>query len=506
MSQYRPVLFFPGWETLPYDTADPHPEKVIARIESLFHLQRQEAFPIVVAPLPALMQHCIPSQDLKKSIIVIKCHDLINREFLLERLVISGYRNVPLVEEQGEFSVRGGIVDIFPPLCVSPIRLEFFGDTVDSIRRFNPITQRSISNQEEVHILPVSEIILDELSKNRALEQIERLHQQECIPPRLRKIMKEKIKGEGHFQGISFLLELFYESLGTLIQYFPDDAIVWFYGVSDWEQRTADYAEKITQSFTSAQEEEKISSLGTKLYFTPEQTNKTLAPFTKVTIDSLEIFCPEENSVAFSTSDNQGLFREIMETKSRGRPLAKLAQKIKNWLNDYFLIVLVMYSNIQMKRLQDLLDGYGLPITMGEDFSFLSHGNSGKGELILTLGQIQRGFCSHSGRVVVLTEGELFGEKFFHGKKIEPVEGDPISSLDDLHVEDFVVHVDYGIGRTKDFIPWRWVEIEMTFSLSNTGTRIGFMFRLFGLTWSKNLGAGRRKLYRCLTNWEERPG
>jgi len=78
-ARYRPVLFFPSGETLPYDTADPHPEKVIARIESLFYLQQQEAFPIVVAPLPALMQHCIPLQDLKKSIIVINCRDPINR-------------------------------------------------------------------------------------------------------------------------------------------------------------------------------------------------------------------------------------------------------------------------------------------------------------------------------------------------------------------------------------------------------------------------------------------
>jgi transcription-repair coupling factor (superfamily II helicase) len=448
-AQYRPVLFFPSGETLPYDTADPHPEKVIARIESLFHLQQQEAFPIVVTPFPTLMQHCIPPQDLNKSIIIINYGDPINRGFLLERFVFCGYHNVPLVEERGEFSVRGGIVDIFPPLYPYPIRLEFLGDTVDSIRLFNPITQRSISNREEVHILPVSEIILDKLSKTRALEQIELLHQQESIPPRLRKIVKEKLKEEGHFQGISFLLQLFYESLGTLIQYFSDDAIVWFYGVSDWEQRMADYAEKITQSFTSAQEKEKISSLGTKLYLTPEQVNKTLASFTKVSIDSLEIFRSEENSLTFSTSDNQGLFREIMETKSRGRPLAKLVQKIKDWLNDYFLIVLVMYSPIQLKRVQDLLDGYEMPITMCEDFSFLMHDNSGKGEFILTLGQIQRGFCSNVDRVVVLTEGEVFGEKFSHGKKIEPIEGDPISSLDDLHVEDFVVHVDYGIGQYK---------------------------------------------------------
>jgi len=196
-----------------------------------------------------------------------------------------------------------------------------------------------------------------------------------------------------------------------------------------------------------------MSNLGTKLYLTPEQTSTALAPFTKVLIDSLEIFDPRENSFTFSTSDNQGLFHEIMETKSQGRPLAKLGKKLKDWLNDYFLIVLVMYSPIQLKRLQDLLDGYGLPITMCENFSFLEHGISGQGNLILTLGHIQRGFCSNTDRIVVLTEGEVFGEKFSHGKKIEPIEGDPIYSLEDLQVEDFVVHVDYGIARYKGLHP-----------------------------------------------------
>ena len=446
---YRPVLFFPSWETLPYDTADPHPEKVIARLESLYHLQQQESFPIVVATLQAVMQHCISLPDLKKSIISINYHKQIDRDFLLERLVSSGYQNAPLVEERGEFSVRGGILDIFPPLYASPIRLEFFGDRVDSIRHFNPVTQRSISTLEKIIILPASEIILDEKSKNRALEQLEVLQQTDSIQPRLRKELREQIKTKGHFPGISFLLELFYNSLGTLTQYLSGDSIVWFYGISDWEDAIADYWEKISESLLSAQNESKKSSLGTNLYLRPEEIKRSLAAFTNIWIRALEIFNPEETSFSFSTSDNQDLFKEIIEAKSRSRPFAKLVQKIQTWLREYYLVVLVVYSDIQKKRLQDLIAGYGLTATICDDFSSLQGFKPGKKGLILTLGQIQRGFRSQTDKIVVLTEGEVFGEKISHWKKVEPIEGDPISTLDDLQVNEFVVHVDYGVGQYK---------------------------------------------------------
>jgi len=444
---YRSVLFFPSWETLPYDTTEPHPEKVVARLEALYHLQKQDSFPIVVTPFSALMQQCVSLQSLEKSIISIDFVRQTDREPLVEKLVFSGYRNVPLVEERGEFSVRGGIVDVFCPLYPYPIRLEFCADKVDSIRQFNPATQRSISRQEEVHILPVSEIILDESSRERALERVASF--KDDLEPDLWREFKEKLKGDGHFQGISFLLELFDESLGTLTRYLPDDSVVWFYDVSDWEEKIADYSETIAQSLASAQKEKKLSSLGEHLYLTPEQTKETLSPFSKVWVSSLELFRLKETSLTFSTSDNQDLFREIMETKTRGRPLAKLVKKIQDWLNDYFLIVLVSYSDIQKKRLQDLLGNYGLTATVCEDFSFPQHVKKEKAELILTSGHIQRGFRSPDDKVVVLTEGEIFGEKFSHWKKIEPREGDPISSLDDLQVEDFVVHVDYGIGQYK---------------------------------------------------------
>ncbi|MBW1679248.1 MAG: hypothetical protein JRJ08_03765, partial [Deltaproteobacteria bacterium] len=360
----KPVLFFPSWETLPYDTINPHPEKVISRLETLYHLQKsgEDPYPIVVLPLRALMQHCIPSDDLKKAVVSVQFQDEINRDHLVERLVAGGYRNVSLVEERGEFSVRGGILDVFPPLYFHPIRLELFGDRVESIRQFNPATQRSVSNLESFSIIPVSEIILDNPSKKRALESIETLQSKGEIPSSLGKKFKEKFSQNSQFPGISFLLEFFYKQLSTLPHYLPEDSIVWCYGVPDFTGEITAFFDAVTQNLSASRAEGKVSSLGSNLYLTPDETREALTPFTKIWTESLDVFSPEKNNLTFSTSDNKDIYRQIMERRTRIRPLAKLVQTFEEWLNEYYIIILVTHSDNQKKRLQELLGNYGLTL------------------------------------------------------------------------------------------------------------------------------------------------
>jgi len=445
----RPVYFFPDWEILPYDTADPHPEKVIARIECLYNLQQVTSAAIVVAPLFTLMQHCIPPSWLKSSIISIRSQKEYHQDLLINHLISFGYRRVSLVEERGEFSVRGGILDIFPPLYAHPVRIEFWGDLIDSIRFFNPITQRSIAHQEEIFILPVSEVILNKSTKLRATAAIDSPELKDKVSSRLRKMAKNKIVEEGHFSGIAFLLNLFYDSSSTITQYLPPNTIVCFYELPDWEQRISDYEKKIAENFALAQQKEKISGLGINFYLSSEETKKDLFRFTQLTVEPLEIVSPEVSSFIFSVSDHRTLLPEIIAAKSRTRPFAKLVEKIKEWLDNYFLVIIVVYSEVQRKRVHELLQGYGLPVTLAKESALYPSPLFEKGGLVLALGQLQQGFFSPPDRLAVLTEGEIFGEKFAYWKKTEPVEGEPIFSLDDLQVDDFIVHVDYGIGQYK---------------------------------------------------------
>ncbi|MDP6495148.1 MAG: transcription-repair coupling factor, partial [Dehalococcoidia bacterium] len=128
---------FPSWEILPFEKLSPHPDLVAGRLEGLYHLLEGKA-PILVSTPSALLQKVIPKEALKQSYLYLVAGEDRTRESLLEHLTAWGFQNVPLVEERGDFSARGGILDIFPPAYPRPVRLEFDGDRLESIRGFDP--------------------------------------------------------------------------------------------------------------------------------------------------------------------------------------------------------------------------------------------------------------------------------------------------------------------------------------------------------------------------------
>lgn len=446
----RPVCFFPSWETLPYDKTEPHQEKVISRIESLHTLRMSEYHPIVVAPLRALMQRCLPPSVLDECVISLQVDQEIDRDELMHRLLSLGYRQVPLVEEPGEFSVRGGIVDLYPPRHTLPVRAELFGDTVESLRLFHPVTQRSLSSVGKTPILPVSEIIVNEATAAQALATIEKRKAEEPIPARLIKGVQEKIGLRAHFSGISFLMEFFYEHPGTLFDYLSDQVIAWFTDVGDWRERVDSFFDTVASARAESEEEGNIASLGSGLYLTPQELAAHLEVYARVRTGSLTILEGDATAVSFSTSENVDLYRNLVDKRSEARPLAQLVKLFREWLDDYYSIVLVTHSETQKRRFHDLLEEYALIVQGPASLSLSRLGPSTDGIIQLTIGQIQRGFRSAADRIAILTEAEVFGERQAQRKRVKVRDAaEAISSLEDLKVDECVVHVDYGIGRYK---------------------------------------------------------
>ncbi len=166
----RRLHLFPSWEVLPFENLSPHPENIAGRLEGLYKLIEEPA-PILIATPAALMQRVIPKEALKKSYLYIVVGQDLPREGLLDHLIHWGFQNVPLVEERGDFSVRGGIVDLFPPGYGRPIRLEFDGDRLESIREFNPANQRTEAVQEEFILLPMKEFALKRAGIEESLKR-----------------------------------------------------------------------------------------------------------------------------------------------------------------------------------------------------------------------------------------------------------------------------------------------------------------------------------------------
>ncbi len=443
------VRVFSGWETLPYDTTDPHFEKVVARLETLHYLRMSRQHPVVIAPLRALSQRCIPADALENAVMPLYVEQEIDRDVLIRRLVSIGYRTVPLVEEPGELSVRGGIVDVFPPSEQHPVRIEFYGDRVDSIRLFNPSTQRSLSVLESVRILPVSEIILNEQTKKQALRTIEELRDDERVPAQLIWEAKEKIASGAFFPGISFLIDAFYERAGTLFDYLPAKTVTWFCGLPDVNERVESFFDNALKQRGSGLEDGKVSTLGAHLYLTPEEISNRFDSYQRVMVSSLERHESEKRVLTFSVAENRDVYRGIVEQRSETRPLAQFIAKIHDWLADYYTVVLVAHSDVQNRRLKELLEGYGLAPDLCETLSAEPFFATAQGRLFLIQGEIREGFRSAPDRLIVLTEAEVFGEKVSQRKRLTVTAGEDVSTLQDLNTDDFVVHVDYGIGRYK---------------------------------------------------------
>jgi transcription-repair coupling factor (superfamily II helicase) len=170
------VALFPAWEVLPSDTMNPSDDIVAERLDTLRRLAtalEQEQRMMVVMPVRSLMQRVIPRKQLEEGTLSLRCGQEIDLDALLERLIKLGYTREVMVENRGEVSVRGGIVDIFPISAELPFRFEFFGDEIESIRRFEPETQRSVSSEEGVQILPRSEkALLTKLEKQGGLDAL----------------------------------------------------------------------------------------------------------------------------------------------------------------------------------------------------------------------------------------------------------------------------------------------------------------------------------------------
>ena len=159
------VIYFPPWDCLPYDRVSPSPQVVSARLAALFQLLQPAKGPrICLTTVAALLTKVMPRAQLQKAGYLIKAGTQTDPEKLQAYLAHNGYQRVDTVREAGEFARRGGLFDLFPPGREQPVRLDFFGDTLESMRAFDAATQRTIEPVKELRLLPVAEYVLDDES------------------------------------------------------------------------------------------------------------------------------------------------------------------------------------------------------------------------------------------------------------------------------------------------------------------------------------------------------
>jgi len=201
---------FPPYDISPLTGISPHREVVARRLKSLYALMT-EADTVVVTSLEAVLYRILPKEALVKSLEYLETGEEVDRERLMRTLEINGYQRVSIAEELGDYSVRGGVIDIYSPVYPMPVRLEFWGDRLESIRQFDPLSQRSQGHMDEMVLLPASEIIMDESAVKRARSM-----------GRLPKTQKD---GMG-FPGQEAWISHFYKGLDTIFKYLPSNGLI----------------------------------------------------------------------------------------------------------------------------------------------------------------------------------------------------------------------------------------------------------------------------------------
>lgn len=221
------VQLFPDWETLPYDGFSPHQDIVSQRLETLYLLSKKQPG-IFIVPINTLLQRLAPVDYVGQHLMYLKVGETINTDEFKRKLEKSGYLHVSQVMTHSEFSVRGSIIDLFPMGSEQPFRIDLFDDEIDSIRYFDPETQRGLEETKEIRLLPAREFPTDKEAitgfRERYLDKFERSNTADK-----ESIFYQVSKGTMP-SGIEYYLPLFFETTSTLFDYLNDDALMLYYG------------------------------------------------------------------------------------------------------------------------------------------------------------------------------------------------------------------------------------------------------------------------------------
>jgi len=432
----------PAWEMRPYDALTPHPEVEATRLATLARLAAGR-LRAVVLPVQALLQKLIPRQVLAQLSESFELDGDYPRQRFVDRLLELGYQPVPLVEDRGSFSVRGDILDLFPPTGERPLRLEFFGDTLESIRPFDPVSQRSLEERiQRVELQPARELVLAGEHLEHFLARLKERCDELGLPRSAREAVAEEAREGLLAPGRSFLLPLNYPQLDSLFDY-ADDARWVLVDPPAIEQEADAFAGEVHEGEATAARRDEPFVTAQSLYLSPEELDRQLSLRPRLDFSELQVYRLEDDHPLFRIeAQGNGDLRADLQQPDGG--LQGLAERFDEWRQADWRVLLVCHTRGQAERLADLLAPYGFELPTNP---LPYTGLPGPGEVQLVRGDLSAGFRLPLEKLAVVTEEELFGRRVRRRRSNEERARALLSSLAELKGGDLVVHADHGIGR-----------------------------------------------------------
>jgi transcription-repair coupling factor (superfamily II helicase) len=437
------VLSFPAWDCLPYDRSSPSLRATSERLGTLHALQRKTERPqLLVTTVNAATQRTLTPFRVRQLVARLAPGERIDRDRLASLLQANGYVRTDTVADAGEFAVRGGLVDLFPAGRSEALRLDFFGDEIESVRRFDPTTQRTIASAEGgFTLLPASETLLDEES----IKRFRARYREKFGATATGDPVYQAVSEGRRLAGVDHWLPLFEERLDTLFAHLSDDDIVvrdtHDAGAADARfEAIADYYENRTRAQTAGpgsyrplepdtlylpREEWRDLIEARPLHLITQFHEPESATVLDFEVDAARDFAPER-------SQNANVYEAVVAH------VATLRRAKKK-------VVLASYSRGARERLKGLLADHGLKKAVEAESWQEAQGSAATGAVALAVVPLDHGFTA--GDVAVLTEQDMLGDRLVRRRRRKKSTDAFLSELATLSPGDLVVHADHGIGR-----------------------------------------------------------
>lgn len=443
------VMYYPAKDFIFY-SADVHGQAIVKeRLKVIKRLLEKEPL-TVVTTLDGGMDYCLPFERYQENRIHVAEEEILDLEEFKKNLVAIGYENTGQVQKEGEFSVRGGIIDVFPLTEECPYRIELWGDEVDGIRRIDVESQRSVETVSEIEIYPATEIFLEE---ERILEGMHRMEEemQTCVrrfeeegkkeeASRLRQSVANFRETYEVYHGLVNLesyVSYFTKNVSSFFDYFKEDDVCVYL---DEPARCIEKGEAVEYEFR----ESMVSRLE-KGYILPGQMEvlfslpvllKKLSELPLLLMTALDMKVKE-----FNVRHKYNF--QIQAAPSYNNNFSLLAKDILRLKKNGYRVLVLSASGTRAERLCQDLQDYEIPAFYSRD---LSH-ELLPGEVMISKGTLRKGFEYPNLRFVVMTEGDIFGGvKKKRKKRVKRYEGAAIHSFNDLKIGDYVVHENHGLG------------------------------------------------------------
>ncbi len=448
------TTLFPAWDMFSADVLASRRDIELRRAEALHRLSAGEAV-VVVAPLAAALQKVVPKAVFTSFVERISIGDTLDRDRIAGKLVSGGYRRTPLTEDEGEFSIRGNVIDVYPPGTPRPYRMLFAGDEIESIREFDPVSQRSGRELDECTLHPARELILTADARERALRNLRDRANELDLPRAARDALAEMVSEDLDGPVTPQLLPLYYsddrggQGLESLSSYLGTRCIIVYDDPLALRRSSDQFEEEFARFVDRAKGEEKYYPEKNTRY---EEADRlfTFGDGQRISIEGLDLdgVSPAEASIRFRIETDIGIGVDRAAPLSKEESiLAPVAEKIRGWIDEGNLVLFLCAGEEDIHRMTHLLEAHGLPVsqTAGSFLDDLST-HIGPGGLVLRAGRIGRGFFFPGIRLVIFSEEDIFGKKT-RQRRLRPArEGYFLRSFGELKEGDFVVHTDHGIG------------------------------------------------------------